>query len=271
MEYRATYSPEDNKLRLYAEDRLPTSIYDRLKAAGFRWAPLQKLFFAPAWTPCREDLLIELAGHIQDEDTSLVDRADERAERFAEYSEKRKADADLAHTSASTIADIIPFGQPILVGHHSERRARRDAQRIENSLRRAVKLWDTSQYWQDRARGAIRNAKYKERPEVRHRRIKGIESDRRKQQTELDSHVYPPFTNGADIKHIEHARDKLRPGGKLVAICANGPRQQERIKPMATEWIELPPGSFAAEGTNVSAAIAVISAEQTAPSDGQLF
>lgn len=32
---------------------------------------------------------------------------------------------------ASAIADMIPFGQPILVGHHSERRHRRDASRID--------------------------------------------------------------------------------------------------------------------------------------------
>ena len=31
---------------------------------------------------------------------------------------------------ASAIAAMIPFGQPILVGHHSERRHRRDASRI---------------------------------------------------------------------------------------------------------------------------------------------
>lgn len=30
----------------------------------------------------------------------------------------------------------------------------------------------------------------------------------------------PPFDHGADIKHIEQARAKLKPGGWLVAICA---------------------------------------------------
>jgi len=34
--------------------------------------------------------------------------------------------------------DGIPLGQPILVGHHSERRARRDAERIDNGIRRMV-------------------------------------------------------------------------------------------------------------------------------------
>ena len=57
-------------------------VYDRVKAAGFKWAPKQELFVAPMWTPEREDLPIELCGEIGDEDTSLVDRAEERADRF---------------------------------------------------------------------------------------------------------------------------------------------------------------------------------------------
>jgi len=64
----------------------------------------------------------------------------------------------------SAIADNIPFGQPILVGHHSERRARRDAEKIENGMRKAVKLWETSEYWAQRAKGAINHAKYKDLP-----------------------------------------------------------------------------------------------------------
>ena len=61
----------------------------RVRAAGFIWAPRQELFVAPTWTPEREDLLLKLAGEIDDEDTSLVERADDRAERFETYSEKR--------------------------------------------------------------------------------------------------------------------------------------------------------------------------------------
>jgi hypothetical protein len=37
----------------------------------------------------REDLLIELCGGIDDEDQSLIERAEERGERFEEYSNKR--------------------------------------------------------------------------------------------------------------------------------------------------------------------------------------
>lgn len=178
--HTATYSPEDNKLRIYPASRLPRDEYDRVRAAGFIWAPKQEIFVAPMWTPGREDLAVEMCGDIGDEDKSLVERAEERAERFEDYSESRANDAESARNSVSAIADNIPFGQPILVGHHSERRARKDAERIENGMRKAVKMWETSKYWQSRAAGAIRAAKYKERDDVRARRIKKLEAELRK-------------------------------------------------------------------------------------------
>jgi protein-L-isoaspartate O-methyltransferase len=177
MHYSATYSPEDNKLRLTASARLDEETYKRVRAAGFIWAPRQEIFVAPMWTPDRADLCEELAGEIGDEDTSLVDRAEARADRFTDYSASRQADADAAHKAVHAIADGIPLGQPILVGHHSEKHARRDAEKIENGMRRAVKMWETATYWKQRAAGAIRAAKYKELPAVRARRIKGLESD----------------------------------------------------------------------------------------------
>jgi phospholipid N-methyltransferase len=176
----ATYSPDDNKLRLYPTSRLSKEIYDRVKAAGFIWAAKQGLFVAPIWTPAREDLLIRLVGEIDDEDKSLVERAEERAERFEDYSEKREKEANQAHSQVERICDGIPLGQPILVGHHSERHARKHAEQIQNGMRKAVKLWSTSKYWTERAAGAISHAKYKELPGVRARRIKKLEAEVRK-------------------------------------------------------------------------------------------
>lgn len=188
IHYTATYSPEDNKIRLSASQRLDAETYARVKAAGFSWAPKQGIFVAPMWTPAREDLAVELAGELSDEDTSLVERQEQRAERFEGYSEKRLADAERAADAVAAIADNIPMGQPILIGHHSERHARRDAERIENGMRRAVKMWETSEYWTRRAAAALAHAKYKERPDVRARRIATIEAALRKmQRTEADN------------------------------------------------------------------------------------
>ncbi len=239
-DYTATYSPDDNKLRLYAATRLPADLYARVKDAGFKWAPKQELFVAPMWTPERDDLLIELCGEIGDEDKSLTERAEERAERFEDYQGKRAGDAERAHAAVAAIADNIPFGQPILVGHHSERHARRDAKRIEDGMRKAVRMWDTARYWQQRAQGAIRAAKYKERDDVRYRRIKSIEADKRKQERARDEAAFYLKLWTRDALTLEQARqiadrcwltvlrndgggwtafDVLRPDGERYTAC----------------------------------------------------
>ena len=72
----------------------------------------------------------------------------------------------------------------------------------------------------------------------------------------------PPFKDGADIAHIIHAVKFLKPGGRLVAICADGPRQSERLRPLAEtcggSWESLPAETFAEHGTNVRVALLVI-------------
>lgn len=224
----ATYSPEDNKLRLSSVSRLPTDLYARVKAAGFAWAPRQGIFVAPMWTPGREDLLIELCGEIGDEDTSLVERAEQRAERFEDYSAKRGADASAAHAAVASIAKRFEFGQPILVGHHSERGARKDQERMDNGMRKAVKMWDTSKYWEDRAAGALAHAKYKELPAVRARRTKGLKADLRKQEraiAECESALklwsLPDLTQEAALKLADaYGARILNPEGTYDSICS---------------------------------------------------
>ncbi|HCJ6323635.1 TPA: DUF3560 domain-containing protein [Citrobacter farmeri] len=180
--YRATYSPDDNKLRLYAALRLDDETYQKIHAVGFRWAPKQALFVAPAWTPAREDTLLSLAGDIEDDDNTLFERQEQRADRFSVYSDKRAGESEQELVHVDALASAIPAGQPILVGHHSERRARRDAQRIENGMKRAVMLFERAEYWAERAQASLRHAKYKERSDVRYRRIKKIEADLRKSE-----------------------------------------------------------------------------------------
>ncbi len=109
--YRATYSPDDNKLRLYAASRLDPETYKKVHDAGFRWAPKQALFVAPAWTPGREDVLLSLAGEIVDEDSTLAERQEVRAERFTGYSGKRASESAQALDEVERLAAMIPPGQ----------------------------------------------------------------------------------------------------------------------------------------------------------------
>lgn len=66
------------------------------------------------------------------------ERREARAERLREWAEKREAKSEAAFGKAEQISSVIPMGQPILVGHHSEGRHRRDIGRIESGMRKGI-------------------------------------------------------------------------------------------------------------------------------------
>jgi len=68
----------------------------------------------------------------------------------------------------------------------------------------------------------------------------------------------PPFQRGTDIKHIDHAFGMLERGGILVALCYNGVKQNEILKPLCDSWEVLPEGTFKSEGTGASVALLTI-------------
>ena len=65
----------------------------------------------------------------------------------------------------------------------------------------------------------------------------------------------PPFHRGADVQHIRHAAEMIRPGGLLVALCYNGVRQNAELNAWADTWEVLPPANFASEGTLAQAVL----------------
>lgn len=182
----ATYSAEDNKLRLYASSRLDQETYNRVSQAGFKWAPVQELFVAPAWTPAREDLCIELAGEITAEDSTLVDRAEAKAARLDALAEKRARQANGYYNAANRLSERFYGGQPILVGHHSERGARRDQEKMHRAMDQAVKCKEAVKYWNYRAEGVERHANHKADPGVRARRIKTLLAELRDRQRDIN-------------------------------------------------------------------------------------
>lgn len=84
------------------------------------------------------------------------DRLEAKMTRRREWAEKANARSEAAAQKASAIAERIPLGQPILVGHHSERHARRDAERIRSGLERAHEEHQKAQHHRQRADGLER-------------------------------------------------------------------------------------------------------------------
>jgi hypothetical protein len=231
----ATYSPEDNKLRLYASERLDSDTYGRFKSAGFKWAPKQELFVAPKWSPSREDLLLELCGEIDDEDYSPEERAADRAERFEGYRDKRRGEA-------GGFADTFESG-PKVFGHDSARRAERAAERHDRHRSNAVSQWSKAEYWQQRTAGVISHALHKSSASVRRGRILTLEAELRKiiadytpadpdktiMQQEYSYSTGKYLHDGAEVPHVWCGQGR---GGRWVAVA-----RLEAIKRGYERWV----------------------------------
>ena len=66
----------------------------------------------------------------------MAERAEAKADRLEELAGKRRREANAFSRAAHAIAERFHGGQPILVGHHSERRARKDHARACKSAAR---------------------------------------------------------------------------------------------------------------------------------------
>ncbi|MTH94945.1 DUF3560 domain-containing protein [Roseibium sp. RKSG952] len=185
-DFEATYSAEDNKLRLYCWKRLDDELFQKVKAAGFKWAPKQELFVAPKWTPAREDLCIELAGEIEPEGTTMAERAEAKAERLEELASKRGRQANAFFRAADELSEAFYMGQPILVGHHSEAKARKTQERMDNNIRKGIKCQNAISYWLSKANASEAHANRKNSDRTRANRIKTLLAELRDLQRPIN-------------------------------------------------------------------------------------
>lgn len=82
------------------------------------------------------------------------DKAANRLEIMENRANKALLQSESAYKTAKQIGDFIPMGQPILVGHHSEGRHRRDVAKIDNNMRKSIELDKKADYYNNRAANA---------------------------------------------------------------------------------------------------------------------
>lgn len=83
--------------------------------------------------------------------------AEERADRLHERAAKAKAEAQGRMAAFDRIANNIPVGQPILLGHHSEKRHRRDIERMRTNLQKGFEASDKAKSLEGRAQAVEEN------------------------------------------------------------------------------------------------------------------
>lgn len=107
------------------------------------------------WEDPTDDLAAAIAAgqpSFAEQQQEKRSRAEARAQRYAGYAANAAARSDAAREKSHQIADRIPFGQPVLVGHHSEARHRRDIARINKAMDTSVEEGRKARHWDERAK-----------------------------------------------------------------------------------------------------------------------
>lgn len=85
--------------------------------------------------------------------TTRRERLEARLEKRRAWAEGRKAKSERAFQAAHDAVKDIPLGQPILVGHHSERRHRRDIDRMASNMDKGVESAEMAKHHASKASG----------------------------------------------------------------------------------------------------------------------
>jgi hypothetical protein len=82
---------------------------------------------------------------------NFEERKQNRIEHAQAQAAKNDQKADQLYNSAKLMADCIPFGQPILVGHHSEKRDRNFRKKIHNKFGQSFEAQDKAKHYARKA------------------------------------------------------------------------------------------------------------------------
>ena len=136
-----------------------------------------------------------------------------RAERLSERAEKKRKEADAITGQAMKMASIIPMGEPIHIGHYSERRDRNYREKIGNKMRKGAELADYADELERRAEASARNT--------------AIYADAIDPVADIDAKIAKLEADRTAIKAREHK------AWELTNIGANIRRLKLRREPLA--------------------------------------
>lgn len=139
-----------------------------------------------------------------------------KAERLREWAEKREQKGQSHLANVRALADSIPLGQPILVGHHSEAHARHDVERIDSGTRNGIENLSKAEEFRSRASNIEKAADH------------AIYSDDEDAVERLEERIAELEQERAEIKAFNKA---CKTGGRDVSMLS--PKNQAELLSVA--------------------------------------
>ncbi|MEC5144926.1 DUF3560 domain-containing protein [Chitinophaga sp. 212800010-3] len=79
------------------------------------------------------------------------ERKQNRIDHANDQVAKLQKESDRLHNQAKKMASVIPMGQPILVGHHSEKKDRNYREKIHDTYGKAFAASNKAEYYENKA------------------------------------------------------------------------------------------------------------------------
>ena len=142
----------------------------------------------------------------------MLTREEYEAKRTARYNRlldaaaRAERESEAARAESKRISDQIPFGQPILVGHHSEGRHRRALETIRNKARKGFELMQAAEEYRSRAASIEANtAIYSDNPDAVELLGDKV-AELKAQQAEM-KRINAALRKGADFETLEMSEE----------------------------------------------------------------
>ena len=174
---------------------------------------------------------------VNDKET-YAERLEARKERYRETAQRLRDKSSTEFEQSLRAIEQIPMGQPILVGHHSERRHRRDLERSDNAMRRSIEASEKAKHYERRAKTAGRS----------------ISSDDEEAVTKLEQKLAKLEANQAYMKKLN---GEFRSGGIDALSCTEETKEKLRRSMNLTltpDTVPFPPYALQNNNANIRSA-----------------
>jgi hypothetical protein len=212
---------------------------------GWRWSRHVGIYVrnsrdraADRWTIDRAAEALRAAGYTVDVEVDDVTAGPSFAEREAERNERAedRVDRYAGRAARNTAAgharwertrdrmSHVPPGQPILVGHHSERGHRRLLDWAHTQDGRAVEELRKGAYWAGRARAAENYRAHREDVGTTRRRLDKLAKERRRIADRIENGWEATFRSGEQLPDSARLQHTYSDGSRLCRVLPTGDR-----------------------------------------------
>lgn len=194
-----------------------------LKASGWRWSRTLGAWYLPnsrdhapdqsritrtaeLLTAEGQDVSVDLnhqARSTAEVETDRIARQNTRVEALGNRAALAEAAADRASDRADELSNRWPLGQPILTGHHSERRHRRDLDRSHRAMDQSIQASQAANEARTAHEAAAATTDRRYNPETVSNRVERLGAEIRQLERQRDGHTRTVSRNADGTRHIE--------------------------------------------------------------------